>query len=136
MPILAFCPECAPGTRPTLLTGGFCSWHSKHPTGVTYQHSVEPEKPYRIPKVSVKQGRENREYGKAASRFKKNNPVCQARLECCKGFTEETHHMAGRIGANMLDESLWLAVCRPCHEWIERFPLKAKAMGLSLRRVT
>jgi hypothetical protein len=51
-------------------------------------------------------------------------------------MTTEVHHMAGRIGNKLLDQKMWLAVCRPCHVFIEQHPAAAKQLGLSESRLT
>jgi hypothetical protein len=62
---------------------------------------------------------------------------CQAEISnICTVIATQVHHSAGRIGANLLDQSKWLAVCHNCHEWIERHPKEAKERGLSLNRLT
>jgi hypothetical protein len=45
----------------------------------------------------------------------------------------DIHHSKGRTGKNYLDESTWIAVCRPCHQWIEENRREAERMGLIVR---
>lgn len=53
----------------------------------------------------------------------------------CSVFTEkpatDIHHMKGRIGELLLDESNWLPVSREGHQKIELNPKWAKEMGFS-----
>ena len=67
--------------------------------------------------------------------FTAAHPICQAHLTGCTTYTTEVHHKAGRVGDLLLDESLWLAVCRSCHAWIELNPLEAKEKGFSINRL-
>jgi len=41
----------------------------------------------------------------------------------------EVHHVKRR-GKHYLDESSWLAICRPCHLRIETHPSEARKLGL------
>lgn len=43
--------------------------------------------------------------------------------------TTQIHHLAGRIGKNFLDQSTWLAVSGPGHDWIHNHPLEARKKG-------
>lgn len=62
--------------------------------------------------------------------------MCIAKIKGCYGYASDVHHMAGRIGANLMDENTWLPVCRSCHKWIEEHPAEAKERGLSRSRLT
>jgi hypothetical protein len=44
--------------------------------------------------------------------------------------SQDIHHTAGRTGTNYLDQSTWLAVCRPMHERIHNNPSWARQNGL------
>lgn len=94
-------------------------------------------KPRRKPirKVSKKLARENRKYSTLREQFLEANPECMAKLKNCRGEATDVHHQKGRIGDNLLDTDSWLAVCRPCHLFIESHPLKAKELGLSESRL-
>jgi hypothetical protein len=89
-----------------------------------------------IPKVSGKRAKDNRKYSVLRKEFLKANPECEARLKNCRGEATDVHHRAGRIGENLLDTETWLAVCRPCHLWIESHPVASKQLGLSESRLT
>ena len=51
----------------------------------------------------------------------------------CKATT--VHHSKGRIGVLLNDVSCWIALCFPCHEWVERNPQEAKEKGFSKDRL-
>lgn len=53
----------------------------------------------------------------------------------CRGMADTVQHARGRRGAALLDERFWLFLCWPCHEWVERHPADATALGLRLSRV-
>lgn len=72
-------------------------------------------------------------YGKERRAFLMLHPLCDACREIDptkqRGSTD-VHHRHGRTGKNYLDQSTWLAVCRPCHDWIHTHPGQARAKGL------
>jgi hypothetical protein len=43
------------------------------------------------------------------------------------------HHQKGR-GIHLNEVAYWLAVCRPCHNWITEHSKEAIEMGLSEKR--
>ncbi len=53
----------------------------------------------------------------------------------CGGFASQVHHKAGRIGALLLDQSLWLPVCAGCHVNVENHTVWAKKRGFSIDRL-
>ena len=89
-----------------------------------------------VSKVSEKQTALNKAYKIIADAYKAAHPICQAALIGCTKATEDCHHSAGRVGANLLDESKFIAVCRHCHQVIESSPVAAKALGLSISRLS
>jgi hypothetical protein len=88
-----------------------------------------------IKKVSTRQQQRLSVYNIAAKLFKKNNPVCKARIKCIGSPTTDVHHKKGR-GEYLLDQSTWLPVCRACHIFIETSPEQAKALGFSESRLS
>lgn len=89
----------------------------------------------KIKSVSIRQQQRLSVYNVAARLFKKNNPVCKARIKCIGSPTTDVHHRRGR-GEYLLDESTWLPTCRLCHQWIEEHSEQAKALGLSESRLS
>lgn len=87
----------------------------------------------RIAPTSDKRRMELVAYGKARRLFLKAHPVCQ----CCPAIrpaskanpSDDVHHTRGRQGRLLNYEPAWLAVCRPCHDWIGAHPMQARAMG-------
>lgn len=70
-------------------------------------------------------------YLKRRTEFLEVQPNCAG----CGQRSTEVHHMAGRVGDLLLDESRWLPACRDCHrEWTDN-PRKAIADGFSLPRI-
>ena len=114
--------------RPVPLFEGLCKWcYNRKGKG---KKVLDPVK-----KESLKQAAVNRAYRLTAAAFKADHPICEAHLPGCTKVTEDVHHVAGRVGANMLDEAKFLAVCRACHRIIEENPVMAKALGLSISRL-
>ena len=85
---------------------------------------------------SKKRAAQEREYAQRRQRYLEDHWRCQARAcRDCRSWASEIHHQRGRVGARLLDERYWLAVCRPCHQWIEEHPAEARGRGWTLSRV-
>lgn len=93
------------------------------------------EKPKSISPVSKRRRGEMDEYSKLREAFLVVKPFCEAKLSNCTGKATDVHHKSGRVGENYLKIATWLAVCRPCHTWIEENPEEAKQLGLSDSRL-
>ena len=70
-------------------------------------------------------------YIKMRRDFLEHNPWCLR----CGGRAEEVHHKAGRLGALLLDDTKWAAMCHPCHVYATEHPSEAIERGWSLPRV-
>jgi len=86
---------------------------------------------YKIRKVSKKQSASLREYKKVREVYLIANPNC----ERCGNEATDIHHKKGRIGNDLINDNYFMAVCRPCHTWIENNPKEAKQIGYSLNRL-
>lgn len=65
-----------------------------------------------------------------------DHPVCEASINgICSYNATQVHHKAGR-GSNYTNVDTFLAVCYPCHDWIEKHPKMAKELGFSESRIT
>ena len=60
------------------------------------------------------------------------NPECGV---CRVNRATQIHHRKGRLGALLVDERFWLAVCYPCHGILEANPAWAREQGYSLDRL-
>lgn len=89
----------------------------------------------RIKPVSNKRQKELRTYSTLRKQYLQDHEDCQAQLDQCSQTATDIHHKAGRIGDKLNDTSDWLAVCRPCHNWIEEHPKEAKELSLSKSRL-
>lgn len=89
------------------------------------RHSIRPR--------SRKRANQEREYSKLRRKFLIENPVCQ--VEGCGCEATDVHHRGGRIGKRLTDVSLFMAVCRSHHNYIELHPQEAKAKGFSISRL-
>lgn len=86
---------------------------------------------------SQKRTIQEREYSVKRKLFLQNNPMCQAHIQgICTNQATECHHKRGRIGNDLTDETLFLALCHNCHEYIERERTWAIEMGFSIKRIT
>ena len=85
---------------------------------------------------STKRAKQEREYLKIRKSFLLSSQGCQASLpKICTRQVTDVHHMKGRIGNLLTDPTYFLAVCRPCHNWIEEHPKEAKELGYSISRI-
>jgi len=50
---------------------------------------------------------------------------------CGIGPPLQLHHMRGRVGADLLDDAHWLALCAEHHAYVTEHPMWAKANGYS-----
>jgi hypothetical protein len=91
----------------------------------------------RLPLCSPKRSQEERLYSGKRILFLEKHSMCQASLSGkCTLKSTDVHHMCGRSGSLYLDETQWLAVCRTCHDWIEKNPADAKALGFTKSRLS
>lgn len=80
-------------------------------------------------RVSKKHAKELRIYAKLRLDFLESHPMCEVgRKDICNRFSCDVHHVHGR-GKHLNDKGTWLAVCRPCHDFIHRNPGQARQLG-------
>jgi len=84
-----------------------------------------------ISPISKSQANKLADYRKKRDKFLKENPKC---WKCGKEGTT-LHHAKGRVGDNLTDVSTFVALCLPCHTWVEEHPLEAKKLGYSKNRL-
>ncbi len=98
-----------------------------------------PPKRTPLRRVSKKRAKENSAYSKRIKEWKLENPYCMACVPIAKfthaglptrDRTKDCHHMAGKEGKLLLDETWWLPVCRRCHDWIGDYSNAARELGL------
>lgn len=104
----------------------------------------KPMKRSRLKPVSDKRKKENAAYSKRVKEWKLENPWCKA-CDKISGYlnedaevlwfvvrhpTKDCHHMAGKEGKLLLDETWWLPVCRWSHDWIGAHSNAARELGL------
>jgi hypothetical protein len=89
--------------------------------------------------ASKERAKELRAYGKRVKVWLREHPHCRACLTLAEQaglairvirLASECHHMRGRNGDLLLDESWWLPVCRTCHDWITTHGKLARELGL------
>jgi hypothetical protein len=85
-----------------------------------------------LPRESRRRRAQRMTYSQQRIIFLDTNPMC---ARCMVNPSGEIHHMAGRIGDDLLDQRWWCAICRPCHEVITRNPALALAEGFSVSRI-
>ena len=112
----------------------FCKWcwtSHKDNVPVTIKKAFKP-----IRKKSTKQAKLDQAYSVLRTTFFRdpNNERCQAQLTNCSFHATDVHHKKGR-GEFLLNVKSWLAVCRSCHDYIEKHPIEAKSFGFSESRL-
>jgi hypothetical protein len=93
--------------------------------------------PKKMRKVAKKRARQNSKYTKVKKKFLVQNPTCQAGLEGCTGVSTDLHHIGGRTGENLLKVEDFSALCRNCHNIIDRqmSAERAKEIGMKKSRL-
>lgn len=100
---------------------------------VGFKPRQKPMKRTRLRWVSPAKAKRDRAYNARVRVWKVENPWCKA---CWPIFgrlprpTSDCHHMAGRSGPNLMDETTWLPTDRECHDWIGDNKRAARVLGL------
>lgn len=109
------CPSC--GTTKIERNGYCASCNMARRKEECRNAMVKVVKPIR--KVSKKTAKELQDYSVQRRQYLAGHPECEARVSPqCDGDSCEVHHSAKR-GANLLNVDTFVAVCRPCHRYIE-----------------
>lgn len=78
-------------------------------------------------------------YPRAVARWKRGKQCVCAGMEVTPGLfvcektehpCQDNHHRRGRLGALLMDQTHWLAVCRKAHIFIHQHPNLSISMGL------
>lgn len=77
-----------------------------------------------IKRVSKKQAAKNRKYAKRRKEF-----LIDKFCPVTGGVATEVHHIRGRVGDLLLDETYWLAVSTEGHRWIHNNVAEARKKG-------
>lgn len=70
---------------------------------------------------------EDRIYYKVRSEYLAAHPVCEV---CGVAKSKDIHHKAGRYSGNYTNVATFMAVCRPCHDYIHAHPKEAREREL------
>ena len=84
----------------------------------------------RVPRVSKARRSKAPAYRAAVAEFLAANPRCQCGRPGCRRPSEDVHHTRGRAGPLLMDRRFWLALARPCHDWVRDHVPEARALGL------
>lgn len=72
-----------------------------------------------VKKITAEHARELQDYGVLRRIYLRDHQECEARIASdCDGHSQEIHH-ASKRGENLLKPDTFMAVCRPCHIFIE-----------------
>lgn len=88
-----------------------------------------------LPLRSAKRSKEERIYSLKRLVYLTEHPMCEPHLSGCTQTSTEIHHKRGKIGADLIDETMFLAVCRNCHDFIENNRSWAIEQGFSIKRI-
>lgn len=88
-----------------------------------------------LPLRSTTRTKEERVYALKRLIYLKEHPMCEAHLTGCLNNSSEIHHKRGKIGDDLIDETMFLAVCRECHNFIENNRTFAIEHGFSIKRI-
>ena len=77
-------------------------------------------------RMSKRRQTESKIYSKKRAAFLAERPVCEI---CGVRASTDIHHVGGRAGGLYLDETHWLALCRPDHDFLHRKPRLSREMG-------
>jgi len=115
--------------------GEFCRRPVKEKKVYYLKRSPLKKKPYKIKSASEKRKEALEQYKILRDVYMKDHPICEANLDCCRKKATDLHHPKGR-GIYLNDVSRFMAVCRPCHNWITEHSAESIELGLSERRNT
>ena len=101
-----------------------------------HREKKEKAAPKKITQYSKKRQKTNRVYDKKAKDYKEEHPVCEVRSPVCIGEAQGIHHVAGRIGDNLTDETKFMAACNPCNAYIESHDAWARENGFKKSKFT
>lgn len=119
------CKTCGKEFKLFRTTDKYCS-----PECVENKHQKKSGAP--IKPVSDKMTKELAKYRRLRSQYLEATPICEVRG--CNRASSEIHHRRGRL-QYLCVVKYFLAVCRPCHLWIEANPEAAKEQGYSVDRL-
>lgn len=106
----------------------YCKYHY-HPTKkpkIQQNSSISP--------ISDKRKKQGHEYTILRKQFLIEHPMCEAKLSGCLIHSTEIHHKMGREGLLLIDKGKFLAICRPCHQFVSDNSALAIELGLSIKR--
>jgi len=111
------CPHC--GTL-KVERNGYCATFNADQRKAERQAIKDASKVKKpIKKVSAKHRKELADYTIQRRQYLAGHTECEARVSPqCDGDSCEVHHSAKR-GVNLLNIDTFVAVCRPCHVYIE-----------------
>lgn len=81
----------------------------------------------RVAARSERMEREMKLYVQERQHFLRANPVCEW---CRARRPDDLHHVRGRAGKLLRDRRFWKALCRCCHDRVQREPDAARAAGM------
>jgi homoserine trans-succinylase len=96
--------------------------------------AVQKKKRSPIAPISEKKAKELVEYRRVRDEYMKTHPTCEVRSEVCTGKSEDLHHKKPRA-YHLMDVSVFMAVCRSCHQKIERDDKWARENGFKLNHL-
>lgn len=120
--------------------GPFCKdcWKEKLASQGDYFPSkvvsvVKNKKVATIKPISDKKAKELQVYRRVRDKYMKEHPICE--YPGCHSTNITLHHMAGRVGLDLINIGNFKSLCVAHHRWVEEHPKEAKKIGLSKNRI-
>jgi hypothetical protein len=66
---------------------------------------------------------------------KPENLRCKIQMACSGAISECVHHVVGRLGEKLKDESDWMPACGKCNSWVEDNDGEARKRGFKKSRL-
>lgn len=97
--------------------------------------AVQKKKRSPIAPISAKKAKELAEYRKLRDEYLSIHTTCEAQVQgVCQVRPVELHHLKPRA-YHLCDTDVFMAVCRPCHQWIESNDEEARKLGLKINHL-
>ena len=70
-------------------------------------------------------------YAAMKKQWRQSHALCEVCKErwTHRNWANDVHHQRGKAGTLLIDQRFWLAVCRPCHSYIQDNKAEARAKG-------
>lgn len=113
------------GCSSSVFGGGYCKIHQ-----------WKRGKVKRLKLYSNKRKEQNKILSQQVRKMLIDRPVCEINSPVCTYYATCGHHVAGRIGKNLLDKSKNIPACYPCNLYVEENDAWARDNGFKTSKFT